>query len=147
MLGGGCQLAARFWLRPNTELAPHLRFGMIERIVLLLEKSLHYSANARRLFELLVTKDNVRRWTGAEVEIEPEPWGRDSDAARGLARGLRADTGSPHVRAAGRAIHDDTTEGSRLELRETGFAHDDDLPRRRDWLWSHWLVRLSAMPG
>lgn len=78
---------------------------MIERIDLLLEKSLHYSANARRLFELLVTKDNVRRWTGAEVEIEPEPWGRDSDAARGLARGVRADTGSPPVRAAGRAMY------------------------------------------
>jgi uncharacterized protein YndB with AHSA1/START domain len=44
-------------------------------------------------------------------------------------------------------IRDDSTGGSRLALRESGFGADDDLLRRRDWLWSHWLVRLAAMPG
>ena len=33
---------------------------------------------------------------------------------------------------------------SRLTLRETGYGDNDDLLRRRDWLWSHWLVRLTA---
>jgi len=38
------------------------------------------------------------------------------------------------------------TEGdqTRLVLDEVGHGNDADLLRTRDYLWSHWLVRLTA---
>lgn len=128
----------------------------------MLEKSLRYAVSARRLFDLLVSEDDVRHWTGAEVEIDPEPGGevrmwlagwpevvgevlevRTSE--RLVVRCAAVDWAGPLTSVI--EIRDDTDGGSRLALRETGFGADDDLLRRRDWLWSHWLVRLAAIPG
>lgn len=40
-----------------------------------------------------------------------------------------------------------TTDGTQLALEESGFGDDADQCRVRDNLWSHWLIRLSAVVG
>jgi uncharacterized protein YndB with AHSA1/START domain len=126
---------------------------------LLLEKSLSYGLPADRLFELLVSEESVEHWMGAEVEIDPAidgevrvrvpGWpdviGRINEMRapeRIRVRWAALDWGGPLTSTV--ELHDDANAGCRLSLRETGFGADDDLLRRRDWSWSHWLVRLSA---
>lgn len=128
----------------------------------LLTKSVRYGLPAARLFALLVTEDQLRDWTGAEVELDPVPGGelvvrlpgwpeltgsvlevREPD--RLVTRCVAADWAAPLTSVI--ELRNDGPTGCRLTLTETGFGTDGELLRTRDWLWSHWLVRLAAMPA
>ncbi|MGK2880350.1 MAG: SRPBCC family protein [Mycobacterium sp.] len=140
----------------NTSPPPVSKVGGTEAV---LEKSLRYSVSAPKLYELLVSEDAATHWMGADVIIDPAVGGeirvsmsgwpeivgeflevlepkrlvvswQAADWARPLLSAIEIDADGPH--------------DSRLSLRESGFDSDDDLLRRRDWLWSHWLVRLAA---
>lgn len=124
-----------------------------------LDKSLRYAMSAPKLYELLVSEDAASHWMGAEVTIDatvdgeirvrmsgwPEVVGEFLEVLepeRLVVRWQAADWGRPLVSTID--VHADGPNDSRLSVRESGFGSDDDLLRRRDWLWSHWLVRLAA---
>lgn len=125
----------------------------------ILEKSLRYSVAAPKLYALLVSEDAAAKWMGADVIIDPAVGGEIRVSMSGwpeivgeflevlapervVVSWQAADWGRPLLSAI--EIHADGPDDSRLTLREWGFGSDDDLLRRRDWLWSHWLVRLAA---
>ncbi len=123
-----------------------------------LRKSLRLTVPAPALFDLLVSEDAVAHWMGAEVEIDAVPggeylvrragWPEVAGEITRLSAPNRLDVrwSSPEWDGALTTtveIQADGERASRLRLVETGFG-DDDLLRRRDWLWSHWLVRLAA---
>ncbi|PND54358.1 hypothetical protein CRM90_28370 [Mycobacterium sp. ENV421] len=125
----------------------------------MLDKSLRYAMSAPKLYELLVSEDAAAHWMGADVTIEPAAGGEIRVSMSGwpeivgeflevlepqrlVVRWQAADWGRPLISTI--ETHADGPHGSRLSVRESGFGSDDDLLRRRDWLWSHWLVRLAA---
>lgn len=123
-------------------------------------KSLHFALPSGALFELLVSEEAATHWMGAEVEIDPEPGGDFLVRQAGWPEvvGEITELAAPHrIQVRWRAdewdgpltstvdILDEPEAGCRLTLWETGFGTDDDLLRRRDWLWSHYLVRLAAV--
>lgn len=124
-----------------------------------LDKSLRYSVSASKLYALLVSEDAAAHWMGADVIIDPAVGGEIRVSMPGwpeivgeflevlepqrlVVTWQAADWGRPLLSTI--EIHADGPQDSRLSLRESGFGPDDDLLRRRDWLWSHWLVRLAA---
>ncbi|MCI4676461.1 SRPBCC family protein [Candidatus Mycolicibacterium alkanivorans] len=124
-----------------------------------LDKSLRYAVSAPKLYELLVSEDAAAHWMGADVIIDPAVGGEIQVSMSGwpeivgeflevlaperlVVSWQAADWGRPLLSTI--EIHTDGPHDSRLSLRESGFGSDDDLLRRRDWLWSHWLVRLAA---
>jgi uncharacterized protein YndB with AHSA1/START domain len=128
---------------------------------LVLEKSVRYSVPGETLFALFVSEDAASQWMGGSVELEPVAGGElriaiegwpvvtghveEIDEPESLTLSWHAE-GWPGVLRTVVTIHPDG-DGSRLVLRETGYAGDDDLLRKRDWSWSHWLVRLVATAG
>lgn len=125
---------------------------------LVLEKTANYAVAPATLFALLVSEEAASQWMGGTVELDPVVGGEVSveidgwpivtgrveqiDEPESLTLRWQAE-GWPGPLRTVIAIHS-AAEGSRLVLRETGYASDDDLRRRRDWSWSHWLVRLAA---
>lgn len=140
----------------HTSPPPDSEAGQVEAV---LDKSLRYAVSAPKLYELLVSEDAAAHWMGADVIIDltvggeirvsmsgwPEIVGEFLEVLepeRLVVSWQAADWGRPLLSAI--EIHADGPHDSRLSVRESGFGPDDDLLRRRDWLWSHWLVRLAA---
>lgn len=126
---------------------------------MVLDKSLRYTMSAAQLYELLVSEEAASHWMGAEAIIDPTVGGEIRVSMSGwpemvgeflevlepqrlVVRWQAADWGRPLVSTI--EIQVDGPNNSRLTVRESGFGSDDDLLRRQDWRWSHWLVRLAA---
>lgn len=125
---------------------------------LVLRKTLTFGVPAGLLFALLTSEDAATQWMSAEVQLDPVVGGEVTVAAMGwpvvsgevevirapesLTVRWLADEWPGPLRTVVTIRAGDG--GTHLELSETGFGGDDDLLRRRDWLWSHWLVRLAA---
>lgn len=140
----------------NVSPPPHLRAGEAETV---LDKSLRYAMSTAELYELLVSEEAAAHWMGADVTIDPDVGGEVRVCMPGwpeivgefldvlkperlVVRWEAADWGRSLVTTI--VTEADGPHDSRLAVRESGFGPDDDLLRRRDWLWSHWLVRLAA---
>ncbi|MFZ2177136.1 MAG: SRPBCC domain-containing protein [Rhodococcus sp. (in: high G+C Gram-positive bacteria)] len=122
------------------------------------EKSFRYQIAVADLFSLLISEDAAGQWMGAVVELEPEAGGVVVVAAPGwpVVSGHVESIRQPDsVTFVWRAPDwpgplrtvitlEPEADGARLRLTETGYGTDDDLLRTRDYLWSHWLVRLAA---
>lgn len=134
------------------------QLGSLEAVDVMTEKSFHYQIAVADLFSLLMSEDAAGQWMGAVVELEPEAGGVVVVAAQGwpVVSGHVESIRQPDsVTFVWRAPDwpgplrtvitlEPEADGTRLRLTETGYGTDDDLLRRRDYLWSHWLVRLAA---
>lgn len=125
---------------------------------LVLRKAIRFDVPVGTLFALLTSEEAAGQWMAADVELDPVVGGAVVVAAMGwpvvsgqvevmrqseaLTVRWQADEWPGPLRTSITTGAEDG--GTRLELTETGYGGDDDLLRRRDWLWSHWLVRLAA---
>lgn len=121
-------------------------------------KSMIVPGGADAVFDVLVSEDAVAQWMTSEVQIDPAIGGAflvdthgwppvtgkivDIEAPRLLAVVWRREDWGVALRT---TIEVSSTHGeTRVTLAEEGFGDDAELQRIRDYLWSHWLVRLRA---
>lgn len=135
------------------------RAGQFDEAEYCLTKTLRTPVAADDLFSELTSEESAVVWMSAAVRLDPQVGGTVQVEAAGwppiggvvvaldrptllAIRWQAADWPGPLLSTI-RVTPD--PGGALLSLTETGHGTDDDLLRRRDWLWSHWLVRLSAV--
>lgn len=139
-------------------MSAHRPHGEAVNVDLVLEKVVAYESPAATLFALFVSEEWASHWMGAKVEIDAVAGGDVFVATDGwpVVTGHVVQIDEPKSLTLRWGAVEwsqplETTivirsdgDGASLALRETGYGEDDDLLRRRSWLWSHWLVRLAA---
>lgn len=121
-------------------------------------KAMVVPGDADVVFDALVSEGAVAQWMTSEVQIDPTPGGAflvdthgwppvtgeilDIETPRLLAVMWRREDWGVTLRT---TIELSSAPGeTRVTLVEEGFGGDAELQRTRDYLWSHWLVRLTA---
>jgi uncharacterized protein YndB with AHSA1/START domain len=128
-------------------------------VELVVRKSARCLAPLATVFEALVSETDMREWMSAVVDIDARLGGEliVQAEAQSVTHGTIV-TFEPPTRLVVEWRSEDwpgplttameLSEGGGtvfVALEEHGFDGDDDLCRVRDYLWSHWLIRLRAV--
>lgn len=121
-------------------------------------KSIVVPGDADGVFDALVSEDMVEQWMTSKVQIDPAVGGTflvdtqgwppvtgeilNIEAPRLLSVIWRSGDWGVALRT---TIEVSSAHGETLiTIDEKGFGDEAELQRIRDYLWSHWLIRLSA---